>query len=169
MTLCVILNITAAVGFVITFVQCDPAAGQWNPFQHPRTRCWERVVQIVYSCTVSGTYFAVWFYDISIACSLNNRRRYLGVHGYCVLLVPLHCRLGLADANVEEDQYDGLDEPWCCVGRLKKRPRQLTSWIIRCFVIAVIKLTSNTALLGDPDIYKLLSKCALIAITLSWN
>lgn len=62
MTLCVILNITAAVGFVITFVQCDPAAGQWNPFEHPQTRFWKRAVQIVYACTVSGTHLEMWFH-----------------------------------------------------------------------------------------------------------
>ena len=42
MTLSVALNILAIVGFVLTFVQCDPVAGQWNPFQYPQTRCWNR-------------------------------------------------------------------------------------------------------------------------------
>lgn len=54
-TLCVALNILAIVGFTITFVQCDPTVGQWDPFRYPQTRCWNRAVQIIYSCTVSGT------------------------------------------------------------------------------------------------------------------
>ncbi|KAL9640461.1 MAG: hypothetical protein Q9164_000280 [Protoblastenia rupestris] len=53
-TLCVALNISAIVGFIITFIQCDPAPGQWNPFQYPKTRCWKRAIQIIYSCTVGG-------------------------------------------------------------------------------------------------------------------
>ena len=57
--LCIALNILAIVGFTITFVQCDPAAGQWDPFQYPQTRCWNRAVQIIYSCTVSGTYLDI--------------------------------------------------------------------------------------------------------------
>lgn len=53
-THCVALNILAIVGFIITFVQCDPTAGQWNPFAYPQTRCWNRSVQIIYACTLSG-------------------------------------------------------------------------------------------------------------------
>lgn len=59
MALCVALNILAIVGFIITFVQCDPAAGQWNPFRYPQTRCWNRAVQIIYACTVSGMYLKI--------------------------------------------------------------------------------------------------------------
>lgn len=53
-TLCASLNILAIVGFIITFVQCNPVPGQWDPFRHPQTRCWNRDVQIVYAITVSG-------------------------------------------------------------------------------------------------------------------
>ena len=59
MTLCISLNVLAIVGFIITFAQCSPAAGQWNPFQYPQTRCWNRAVQIIYSCVVSGTYLKI--------------------------------------------------------------------------------------------------------------
>ena len=58
-TLCVALNILAMVGFIITFLQCSPVAGQWDPFKYPRTRCWNRAVQIIYSCTVSGMYLDI--------------------------------------------------------------------------------------------------------------
>ncbi|KAL8723380.1 MAG: hypothetical protein Q9225_000296 [Loekoesia sp. 1 TL-2023] len=54
-TLGVALNILAIVGFIITFVQCDPVAGQWNPFRYPQTHCWDRTIQVIYSCTVGGT------------------------------------------------------------------------------------------------------------------
>ena len=59
MTLCITLNILAIVGFIITFVQCDPAAGQWDPWRYPQARCWKRDIQIIYSCTVSGMYLQI--------------------------------------------------------------------------------------------------------------
>lgn len=54
MALCIALNVFAIVGFIITFAQCHPAEGQWDPFKHPDTTCWERSIQIIYSCTVGG-------------------------------------------------------------------------------------------------------------------
>lgn len=59
MTLCVTLNVLAIVGFIITFAQCQPAAGQWDPFKHPETTCWKRNIQIIYSCTVGGTHYGI--------------------------------------------------------------------------------------------------------------
>lgn len=59
MTLCVALNILAVIGFIITFVQCNPAVGQWDPFRYPQTRCWNRAVGLLYACTVSGMYLRI--------------------------------------------------------------------------------------------------------------
>ena len=56
---CITLNILAVVGFIITFAQCNPVAGQWNPFLYPQTSCWKRSVQIIYSCTLSGMYLNI--------------------------------------------------------------------------------------------------------------
>ena len=56
LTLCSGLNILAIIGFIITYIQCDPVAGQWDPFAYPQTSCWNRAVQIIYSCAVGGTY-----------------------------------------------------------------------------------------------------------------
>jgi hypothetical protein len=36
-------------GFIICFVQCNPVAGQWNPYKYPKTKCWPRNVQIKYA------------------------------------------------------------------------------------------------------------------------
>ncbi|KAI9037668.1 uncharacterized protein KD926_000084 [Aspergillus affinis] len=52
--LCVTINVLAIVGFVITFVMCDPVPGQWDPFQYPETKCWHRSVQIMYACVLCG-------------------------------------------------------------------------------------------------------------------
>jgi hypothetical protein len=55
--LCWSLNILAIVGFILIFVQCNPVAGQWDPFKHPETRCWNRSVGLIYACSVSGMFF----------------------------------------------------------------------------------------------------------------
>lgn len=56
LSLCFVLNFLALVGFIITYVQCDPVAGQWDPFTHPQTVCWSRAVQIIYSLGLGGKY-----------------------------------------------------------------------------------------------------------------
>ena len=71
MILCIALNVLAIVGFIITFVQCNPAAGQWDPFRNPQTRCWNRAVQIIYSCTVSGTCLEAVSYDLPLVRKLK--------------------------------------------------------------------------------------------------
>ncbi len=46
---------------------------------------------------------------------LRIMHRSLRFYRYCLLHLPLHCRLEFADVGREEDQYHGLDEPWLCV------------------------------------------------------
>ena len=53
-TYCIVLVILAIVGFIITFTQCDPVAGQWNPWKYPGVKCWNRNIQLEYAITVSG-------------------------------------------------------------------------------------------------------------------
>ena len=43
------LFVVRIVGFIICLVQCNPVAGQWDPYQHPDTHCWPRNVQIDYA------------------------------------------------------------------------------------------------------------------------
>lgn len=43
------LFIICVVGFIICFVQCNPVAGQWDPYTHPDVVCWPRDVQIIYA------------------------------------------------------------------------------------------------------------------------
>ncbi|KAJ5621266.1 hypothetical protein N7528_006049 [Penicillium herquei] len=49
-SLCILVNVMAIGGFIITWVMCDPVAGQWNPWKHPNVKCWPRAVQIKYAC-----------------------------------------------------------------------------------------------------------------------
>ncbi|KAJ5267454.1 hypothetical protein N7478_010262 [Penicillium angulare] len=53
-TYCIVLVILAIVGFIITFTQCDPVAGQWNPWKYPEVKCWSRNIQLEYAITVSA-------------------------------------------------------------------------------------------------------------------
>ncbi|KAJ5084749.1 hypothetical protein NUU61_009328 [Penicillium alfredii] len=52
--LCVTINVLAVVGFIITWVMCNPVAGQWDPFTYPQAQCWPRSIQITYACVLSG-------------------------------------------------------------------------------------------------------------------
>jgi hypothetical protein len=36
-------------GFIISFVQCDPVASQWNQWKYLDAKCWPRNVQIIYA------------------------------------------------------------------------------------------------------------------------
>lgn len=53
------LFIICIAGFAICFAQCNPVAGQWDPYRYPETKCWPRNVQIDYtlfsSCKSSFT------------------------------------------------------------------------------------------------------------------
>jgi hypothetical protein len=49
MSMAVVLNVICVGGFIICFVQCNPVAGQWDPYRHPDTKCWPRDVQIDYA------------------------------------------------------------------------------------------------------------------------
>lgn len=128
MSLCVALNILAAVGFIITFVQCNPAAGQWDPYKYPQTRCWNRTVQIIYACSVSGLSA---FMDIAFSV-------------YPSIVVW------------------GLQMPtW-----KKLSTMALMGLGFASFAFAVVKLVSNTVLLGHPDVVQLLYSGIRIGI---WN
>ncbi|KAL9619122.1 MAG: hypothetical protein Q9160_006211 [Pyrenula sp. 1 TL-2023] len=128
MGLCITLNLLAIVGFIMTFVQCNPAAGQWDLFKHPQTRCWPRDVALIYACSVSGLSA---FTDIAFSI-------YPGVVVW------------------------GLQMPsW-----KKLSTMALMSLGLVCFAIAVVKLKSNTLLLGDPDVNKLIYEGIRIGI---WN
>ncbi|KAL4886385.1 hypothetical protein BJY04DRAFT_213156 [Aspergillus karnatakaensis] len=48
----ILLNVLAAIGFIITFVQCDPVPGQFDRWKYPNVQCWD--VLIIYACSVSG-------------------------------------------------------------------------------------------------------------------
>jgi hypothetical protein len=47
------LFVVCIAGFIICFVQCNPVAGQWDPYKHPERECWSRNVQINYSLVAS--------------------------------------------------------------------------------------------------------------------
>lgn len=53
-TYCLILVVLSIVGVIITFTQCNPPAGQWDPWNHPETKCWYRNIQLDYAIVVSG-------------------------------------------------------------------------------------------------------------------
>lgn len=52
--LCATINVLAVVGFIITWVMCNPVAGQWDPYKYPTTKCWPRSIQITYACVLCG-------------------------------------------------------------------------------------------------------------------
>jgi hypothetical protein len=52
--LCVAINVLAVGGFIITWVMCNPVAGQWNPYKYPTAKCWPRSIQISYACVLCG-------------------------------------------------------------------------------------------------------------------
>ncbi|KAJ5164252.1 uncharacterized protein N7500_006082 [Penicillium coprophilum] len=52
--LCVIINVVAVGGFIITWVMCNPVAAQWNPWKYPTAKCWPRSTQITYACVSCG-------------------------------------------------------------------------------------------------------------------
>ncbi len=54
LTVTISLIVMTCIGLLITYVQCDPIAGQWNPFKYPKTVCWDRTVQIYYSIVCGG-------------------------------------------------------------------------------------------------------------------
>ncbi|KAL8949401.1 MAG: hypothetical protein Q9222_004484 [Ikaeria aurantiellina] len=111
---CVALNILALVGFILVFAQCDPVAGQWNPFDHPGTRCWDRAVQLIYACSVSGISA---FLDLAFSVYPSIVLWSLQMPTWKRLSTMALMSLGFAS-----------------------------------FAIAVIKLISNTTLLGNPDV-----------------
>ena len=103
MTLCVALNVLAIIGFIMTFVQCNPVQGQWDPFQYPQTHCWNRAVQIIYACSVSGKCLKIQPCTVSMAWMLNILYyRNVRIYGPCLLDLSWHYHLGFADANMEE-------------------------------------------------------------------
>lgn len=56
------LFVVCVAGFIICFVQCNPVAGQWDPYKHPETKCWPRNVQIYYALIGSCKYdFTIQF------------------------------------------------------------------------------------------------------------
>ncbi|CAF9922052.1 MAG: hypothetical protein GOMPHAMPRED_002477 [Gomphillus americanus] len=48
------LFLICIVGFILSFAQCSPAAGQWDPFSHPDTVCWPRNTFIDYALVASS-------------------------------------------------------------------------------------------------------------------
>ncbi|KAF2811305.1 uncharacterized protein BDZ99DRAFT_569388 [Mytilinidion resinicola] len=55
MSLALGLFAVCIAGFFICFVQCNPIAGQWNPYKYPDTKCWPRNVQIIYALVGSSS------------------------------------------------------------------------------------------------------------------
>lgn len=51
---CIALNLLAIVGVVITYVQCSPVQSQFNPAKYPGAKCWNRAIQLIFACTLSG-------------------------------------------------------------------------------------------------------------------
>jgi len=49
------LFVVCIAGFIICFVQCNPVAGQWDPYKYPNAHCWPRNVQIDYALVGSST------------------------------------------------------------------------------------------------------------------
>ena len=94
-------------GFIICFVQCNPVAGQWDPYQHPGTRCWPRNVQIDYSllgsCKSSHT-----LPQTSLLTELRSYVRIFGL-GFCDISGLRH--FAFATAAVEKAQHHWPNEP----------------------------------------------------------
>ncbi|KAK7180425.1 hypothetical protein DPSP01_001799 [Paraphaeosphaeria sporulosa] len=122
------LFIVCIAGFFICFVQCNPIAGQWDPYSHPKTKCWPRNVQVDYSLMGSSTSA---FLDLVFAL----------YPGFVIwgLQLPLWKRLSTMG--------------FMCLG-------------VGAFAFAVVKVTSNTTLLGEPTVTEFAQKALHIAL---WN
>lgn len=91
------LFVVCVVGFIISFVQCNPVAGQWDPYTYPETKCWPRNVQIYYALVGSCKYSS------SSQCAvLNVLYSYIGVSRYCFRALSRLCHLEPANAVVEK-------------------------------------------------------------------
>jgi len=92
------LNIVCFVGFVICFVQCNPVAGQWDPFRHPDTHCWPRNVQIDYSivgsCKSNRALRIIWVLKVT--------NSHFCVSRLCFRCLSRFCSLAPANASMEE-------------------------------------------------------------------
>ncbi|KAF2185360.1 hypothetical protein K469DRAFT_688145 [Zopfia rhizophila CBS 207.26] len=115
-------------GFIVCFVQCNPVAGQWDPYKHPETKCWPRNVQMNYSLVGSSTSA---FLDLVFAI----------YPGFIIsrLQLPLWKKLSTIG-------FMGLG--------------------VAAFAFAVVKVYSNTTLLGNPTLNELYTKALHIGL---WN
>lgn len=114
-TYCIVLVILAIVGFIITFTQCSPVAGQWNPWKYPKTKCWNRNIQLEYAVTVSGKRPEVFsalgnmqtngFRNTSNVCADRS----------CLFHLPWSCDLEFEYGDMEKSQRSGTDESWVYV------------------------------------------------------
>ncbi|OAK93510.1 hypothetical protein IQ06DRAFT_382835 [Phaeosphaeriaceae sp. SRC1lsM3a] len=116
------------VGFIISFVQCNPVAGQWDPYNYPNAKCWPRNVQIYYALVGSSTSA---FLDIAFAL----------YPGFVLwkLQMPLWKKLSTM-------AFMGLG--------------------VLAFAFAVVKVSSNTSLLGTPTLHQLYTNALHIGL---WN
>ncbi|KAF2491169.1 hypothetical protein BU16DRAFT_595958 [Lophium mytilinum] len=115
-------------GFFICFVQCNPIAGQWNPYKYPETKCWPRDVQIIYALVGSSSSAAL---DLGFA------------------IYP-----GFVIWNLQLPRWKKVST----IG--------LMSLGIAAFIFAVVKVSSNATLLGDPTLNQLYTRALHIGL---WN
>ncbi|KAJ5263653.1 hypothetical protein N7478_011258 [Penicillium angulare] len=110
-SLCIIVNVMAAVGFIITWVMCDPVQGQWDPYTHPNVKCWPRSVQIDFACVTCGLSslfnIALCIYPASVVWGLQMPRwkkistmclTGLGLVAFIFSLIKLYYMSKLADS-----------------------------------------------------------------------
>lgn len=112
---CVGIYVLSIIGFIITFEQCHPVAGQWDPWKYTNVKCWNRDVQTIWSCCVSGEFIMFKF----LRNGVNTNRVYLSsslcLHRYHILYLPRVRNLESPDADQEEASNYGSDGSWTCV------------------------------------------------------
>ncbi|KAL2795456.1 hypothetical protein BJX66DRAFT_337015 [Aspergillus keveii] len=81
MTATIILNILASIGLILSYVQCSPAAGQFDRWKYPETRCWDSRIHLIYACVVSSfsgltdVGFSIWPAIVIWKLKMSARRR----------------------------------------------------------------------------------------------
>ncbi|KAJ5084028.1 hypothetical protein NUU61_008607 [Penicillium alfredii] len=112
LTFCIVLSILAICVIIVSFKQCHPVAGQWNPFAHPDVRCWNPKIQLVLASTTTGfSAFAdlaftiypiivIWNLQMPVENKISAMALMsLGVASFAFAIVKLYCNILISDAN----------------------------------------------------------------------
>lgn len=109
---CIVLNILAVIVLIFSFAQCDPPAGQWDPFHHPNAHCRDKNIQLGLSTVTSGISCpdetAASNYQLITIIALRN----ICICGHCIYHLSRRRHLELADAIGDQSRRNQLDEPW---------------------------------------------------------